>query len=230
VRFWNAQVGTLGAICEKFNMGDELSVSFDRALASSVLKQSGIKYVFVPWIMYELQKHGLISSLVLQETVSFRFKNAQVKRTLTVAGQILELVVAKTMRGIKDKDGSPLYHDVRVGVVIDWDGDDEDEANEKFDTINEIDVIAMKSSVPVFISCKNGDFDANELYKLSSVAERFGGKYAKKVLVSTVLGELGEKSTYLETRMDDMGIRTVDDVDAIGDEAFEKKLKSVWCN
>ena len=38
------------------------------------------------------------------------------------------LAIAQRLRSITDKDGSPLYNDVRVGVVIDWDGEDENQA------------------------------------------------------------------------------------------------------
>ena len=71
----------------------------------------------------------------------------------------------------------------------------------------------MKLGYTNFILCKNGDFDANELYKLNTVAEHFGNKYSKKVLVSTELDKLGEKSDYIGARMDDMGIRSVENVD-----------------
>ena len=84
--------------------------------------------------------------------------------------------------------------------------------------------------IPIFISCKNGDFDANELYKLNTVAEHFGSKYSKKVLVSTELDKLGEKSNYIRARMDDMGIRSVENVDEMNDSEFERVLKSLWSN
>lgn len=226
-RLWNAHVGTLGAICEMFEMQDALSVSFDKDIASSTLKQKGIKFVCIAWIMSELQKHGLIHSLAIQDTVSFIFKNEQVKKCLTVSGQILELAVAKAMRSIKNDDGEPLYHDVKVGVVIDWDGTAE---TDEYRTINEIDVMAMKGSIPIFISCKNGDFDSNELYKLNTVAEHFGNKYSNKVLVSTELDKLGEKSDYIRARMADMGIRNIENVDEMSDGEFERVLKSLWSN
>jgi len=227
-RLWNAHVGTLGAVCKLFDFQDgTMSVSFDKDIAASILKQKGIKFVCVAWIMYELQKHGLIRSLVMQDTISFAFKNEQVKQCLTIAGQILELAVAKVMRSIKDKDGGPLYHDIRVGVVIDWDSAEQDE---EYRTINEIDIMAMKGSIPIFISCKNGDFDANELYKLNTVAEQFGNKYAKKVLVSTELDKLGEKSDYIRARMDDMSIRNVENADEMSDSELERVLKSLWSN
>lgn len=131
--------------------------------------------------------------------------------------------MAVKMRALKDKDGSPLYHDVKVGVVIDWDGK---YGNDAVRTINEIDVIAMKGMVPVFISCKNGRFKSDELYKLNTVTQRFGNEYAKKVLVMSQLERLEDRRE-LRARMDDMGIRRIDDVDSILDEQFAADLKNI---
>ena len=222
-RLWNAHVGTLGTVCEFLRLGDALDVTFDKEAMASALKEEGYKFVCVSWIMHELLKHGLIRSLVMQDTVSFSFKNEQVKQCLTIAGQILELVVAKEMRLVLDKDGAPLYHDVKVGVVIDWDQNEE----ESYRTINEIDVMAMKGSIPIFISCKNGDFDVNELYKLNTVAEQFGNKYARKVLVSTELEKLGDKAAFIRARMEDMGITGIENVDEMGDGELRKLLKTL---
>lgn len=226
-RLWNAHIGTLGNICEAFSSERDIAVAFDRDAAKAEMKKKGDPYAFVPGIMYSLRKHGLIRDLVLQETVSFTFKNEQVKRCLTVAGQILELAIAQRLRSITDKDGSPLYNDVRVGVVIDWDGEEE---NEAYRTINEIDILAMKGSIPVFISCKNGYFDANELYKLSAVAERFGNEYARTVLVTTELSQTDERAKYLRARAKDMNVRFVEDPDSMTEKELEKELRSLWSN
>ncbi|MBQ3004644.1 MAG: hypothetical protein IJD88_01815 [Clostridia bacterium] len=68
-----------------------------------------------------------------------------------------------------------------TGVVIDWDGKLHDENTEKvLDTENEIDVLMMHGVIPVFVSCKSSSVDSNELYKLNTIAEKFGGPYAKK--------------------------------------------------
>ena len=226
-RLWNAQIGTLGSINRHFRMEDSLDISFEREHAARVLKGVGEKAVVVGGMLYELQKHGLIHSLVMHDTVSFTFKNEQVKRCLTVAGQILELVIAGRMATLRDADGVPLYHDIRVGVVIDWDGDEEGDA---IRTVNEIDVMAMKGAIPVFISCKNGDFDMEELYKLSTVADRFGGKLVKKVLVSTELDKLGGKAAYLRARMEDMKIRRLENIDELSMAELDRQLKSLWSN
>lgn len=223
VALWNIHTETLGEIYKDFGNPDSLELSFDVNAAKSALSYKKKDYVLIPNLLYKLQNKRLISSLSVGETVSFRFKNEQVKKCLTVAGQVLELIVAVKMRALKEKDGSPLYHDVKVGVVIDWDGK---YGNEAVKTINEIDVIAMKGMIPIFISCKNGKFKSDELYKLNTVTQRFGNEYAKKVLVTSQLERLEDKRE-LRARMDDMGIRRIDDVDSILDEQFDADLKNI---
>ena len=82
--------------------------------------------------------------------------------------------------------------------------------------------------VPVFISCKNGVLTSDELYKLNTVANRFGGKYAKKVLVTTAISSLGEAGKYIRQRAGDMKIRIIDDIHTLSDEEIEKKLRTLW--
>lgn len=225
-RHWNAQASILGVLDEHFGSEQSLSLSFLREEAERLLTQRGWRYGYDEKILAVLEEAGLISDLSLGERVSFSFKNAPVKRALTVAGQVLELKVAGHLSALMDGD-APLYTDVRVGVVIDW-----DRAEEKEDlrTVNEIDVIAMKDAIPVFISCKNGDFDMEELYKLSTVAARFGGRYVKKVLIATELDKLGPKAEHLRARAEDMGIRIIEDVDKMSDAELDRILRSVWSN
>lgn len=226
-RLWNTQMNCFGAICNAFEMDSPLEISFDQKEAELSLYGSNNKYVCIIWMLRELQKKGLINSLYVDDTVYFKFKNEQVKRCLTVAGQILELFVAARLRAIKDESGLPLYNDVKVGTVISW---NPSEDGFECSTINEVDVIAMRGAVPVFISCKNGYFDANELYKLNTVAQRFGNKYAKKVLIATEMDKLGDKAEYLNSRMDDMDITCIDNVDVMSDSELERILTSLWKN
>ncbi len=224
-RLWNAMIGSMGAVGELLSQGDSLSVSYDKDIIVRELERDGDKYVLIAGIMYELEKRGIISGLVIGDTVSYTFKNEQVKRCLTVAGQVLELAVAIRLRALTQADGSPLYDDVRVGVVIDW-----DDTLEDVKTINEIDVIAMKRGVPIFISCKNGLFENEELYKLNSVAERFGGEYAKKALVATELDKLGDRAKYIRARMEDMRIRRVENIDEASEEEISRIFRSLATN
>ena len=94
-----------------------------------------------------------------------------------------EIYTYMLMREIADE--SPGYYDdINRSVSIDWDGTVYDRSLGVSDTKNEIDVMATRDLVPIFISCKNGDVDKSALYELDTVAERFGGKYAKKELVT----------------------------------------------
>lgn len=69
-----------------------------------------------------------------------------------------------------------------------------------------------------------------EFFDEISVAERFGGKYAKKVLIASELDKLGVKADYIKARAADMGIRVPENVDEMSETALHKSLKSLWCN
>lgn len=203
---WNKQIGVLGSLCDIFDIGDSLTLSFGIQAANASLEDNA-RFIYPSRILCELHKKKLINLSVSGDTVSIIFKNEQIKRCLTVSGQILELFVAKIMRSLTDGEGLPLYNDVRVGVVMDWDRVDE---TDQCQTINEIDVLAIRGVVPVFVSCKNGWFNVNELYKLNSVSKRFGSKYAKMILATTSLDSLGRMADTLRARMEDMGIRCLE--------------------
>lgn len=106
---------------------------------------------------------------------SFTYKSEFVKSCLCDSGSVLEQY---TFLQEQNNTGNL---DCRVGVHIDWDGIIHTEQGR--DVLNEIDVLSMYGNVPVFISCKGGNVDQNALYELDAVSSRFGGKYAKKVLV-----------------------------------------------
>lgn len=86
----------------------------------------------------------------------------------------------------------------------------------------------MKGLVPIFISCKNGYVDETELYKLNTVAERFGGPYAQKVLVATYFGKnTVDGHKYFVQRAKDMRIQLIENVHELSEEAFSKKIKNI---
>lgn len=104
----------------------------------------------------------------------FRYKNAAIKQLLWDSGSILEM---HTFLQETRKEG---IKDCRVGVHIDWDGIVHNDSGR--DVLNEIDVMSIQNNRPTFISCKIGNVDQMALYELETVANRFGGKYAKKIL------------------------------------------------
>ena len=155
------------------------------------------------------------------------YKNDQIKECLTTAGLVLELYITVKARMARDGAGKRIYNDVCNGVVIDWDGVSYRKGG-TYVTMNEIDVIMMHKLIPVFVSCKNGNVRMEELYKLNTVAERFGGKYAKKVLVANALGGDTFSASLFRQRAKDMGIRLIENVQDMTEEKVEKEIENLW--
>ncbi|MBR6513385.1 MAG: DUF1887 family protein [Clostridia bacterium] len=180
-------------------------------------------------IMPALIKAGLIYDYKETDSyISYRYKNHQVKRCLGKAGQALEMKIYSVARSVCDSKGNTVYDDVMNGVCIDWDGDDL-EKGESIVVENEIDVMMTKGVVPVFISCKNGQVEVDELYKLNTVAGRFGGDYAKKVLVVTSLERGGARNSELFCeRAASMGIRVIENIHHMRPGELERVIKNLW--
>ena len=87
----------------------------------------------------------------------------------------------------------------------------------------------MHGMIPIFVSCKNGAVDMDELYKLNTVAEQFGGSYSKKVLVATALDD-SVQSEYFRMRANDMNIRLVENIQNMTEPEINKTLRLLWQN
>ena len=175
--------------------------------------------------LLEMGQLGLLQDLAEgagTRILTGKCKDRQVLQCLTKPGVLLELYTAITATGIKKETGEPFYNDVMVGVNIDWDG--VRQKNREQETENEIDVILMKGTMPIFLSCKNGLVEKDEPYKLDAVAKRFGSDYEKKALISTGLHNQRNGLSLL-TRMNEMGIRSIDDVETLTEEAFARQLR-----
>lgn len=116
----------------------------------------------------------LVDFMHTKDNLSFRYKDEKIKDILWDAGSILEMHTFMEER--KNSD------DCMVGVHLDWDGVIYNHSLK--DTLNEIDVLSLKGVIPTFISCKNGSVNQMALYELQTVADKFGGKYAKKVIAA----------------------------------------------
>lgn len=220
---WNAQINVLEAF-ETCTFEPSLEVDVDVQALEDHLKHIGVKNVSIKGLLKALhQKHLICLHNIDGQSISFAYKNEQVKKCLTKAGTVLELKVLITANGLMNNDGTAFYTDSMNGVYIDWDGNLHDVTDKEKDTENEIDVILMKGLTPIFISCKNGQVDDDELYKLETVTSRFGGLYAKKVLIATYLGK--KSMDYFRQRAIDMKIDLIDEVHQLSDEQFAKKIK-----
>ena len=106
--------------------------------------------------------------------MAFRFRDANVRAWLRDVGSVLELYVYKACID------AGIFNDVISSAVVRW-----DEAMGHSSVINEIDVMAARGVVPLFISCKATDIKTEALNELSILRDRFGGKGAKAVIVTT---------------------------------------------
>ena len=124
----------------------------------------------------ELARIGFIDGLkiVPGESVAFRFRDANVRAWLRDVGSVLELYTYKACID------AGIFNDVISSAVVRWD-----------DTVghgsvsNEIDVMAAKGVIPLFISCKATDIKTEALNELAILRDRFGGKGAKAAIVTT---------------------------------------------
>ena len=187
-RGWNKHVGALSRLIG-LSEKDGLNVYTAQKAADLVFDETKS----LPDFLKRLSKAGFLSLSYYEDEINLHFKNDFLMQALSVAGLALEAKIASRLTALRDKDGTPLYHDVRIGTIIDWDEKDDSDVQ----TLNEIDVIAVKDSVPIFISCKNGNVDIDELYKLKTVTHRFGGMYAKGALIVTDTDALGKKAIQL---------------------------------
>ena len=123
----------------------------------------------------EMAEIGLISSLriVPDESVSFVFRDGQVRAWLRDVGSVLELFVYKACLD------TGLFDDVYTSAVVEWDSEDAAAR-----VSNELDVMCTRGVTPFFISCKTCMVRTEALNELSVLRDRFGGKMARAAIVT----------------------------------------------
>lgn len=230
VKAWNNQISVFAAAeTVRDREFDILTTVASASAVKRVVEAGGGKFVSDSDIVRGLFNAGLLREYKFDgDNYKIKYKNMQIKRCLTKAGLALEMKIFVTALAAEEK-GEPVYNDVMNGVCIDWDGKIQDQSMFA-DTANEIDVIMMKGMVPVFVSCKNGRVDMEELYKLSAVAEKFGGKYAKKVLFAEALDPTSTFTKHIRQRSSDMGIRLVEGIRNMTSAELDKLIKNLWRN
>ena len=230
---WNSSIKLLAALEGDMEKNDELDSELIVAAADAVIEdRNGYVYTLRDFLL-ELQDQDIIFGYHEDdEVLTFVYKNSEIKKCLAKEGTLLELKVYSTATEVKDKNGKPVFTDAMCGVFIDWDGELHDRLDDEHDTENEIDVLLMKGVMPVFISCKNGTIDGEELYKLDAVARRFGGKYVKKALIATYLGRKADSDSmkHLRQRAKDMKINFIDGVHTLDSGEFYKMLRNITSN
>ena len=108
-----------------------------------------------------------------RNNIKVNFNNTYLKAFLFKSGTWLEVLTNIVIDEIKEID------EVKNSVVFFW-SDDAKRVR------NELDVVAVKDSVLVCVSCKDSDkYDENALNELEVYSEKLGGKKAIKILVAT---------------------------------------------
>ena len=156
----------------------------------------------------------------------FRYKSKPVQDCLTKAGSLFEYYTYKTALEC-ERNGAAVYDSATTGIVLGW--------NEEIDTTrNEIDVMLMSGMVPVFISCKNGDVETDELYKLNTVAKKFGVGYARCALAATAFFDPQDRaysgdaaSANIKGRADDMNVRIIGAINRMSEKDFSDAIANL---
>ena len=112
--------------------------------------------------------------IVPGESVSFSFRDLNIRAWLRDVGSVLELYAYKACID------SQIFNDVISSAVVRW-----DDTLGHASVSNEIDVMAARGVVPLFISCKTNEIKTEALNELAILRDRFGGKGAKAAIVTT---------------------------------------------
>lgn len=115
------------------------------------------------------------------------------------AGTLLEMYCALCAHE------SGMFHDIRVGVKLDWDGTVM--KNGSPDPYNEIDLFLMHGNLPVVASCKNTAPQNDYLYEITVMAKHYGGFFAAPALFCS-----GNASEGLKKRAEEMGVVLIDGI------------------
>lgn len=138
--------------------------------------EHGSRITANPKLLKGLERIGFLKNLCVAdgEKVTFEFADEQVRAWLRDVGSVLELFM---YQACKD---TGIFNDVVSSAIVDWDGTIGHES-----VSNEIDVVAARGVVPLFISCKACEVKTEALNELAILTDRFGGKGAKAVIATT---------------------------------------------
>ena len=149
-------------------------------------------------------------SIAPDQSVSFRFRDAQVRAWLRDVGSVLELYVYKACLD------TGLFQEVITSAVVDWDSDSGRNA-----VTNELDVMCTRGITPVFISCKTCDAKTEALNELAILRDRFGGKMARAAIVTAERG-----GAAMRNRAFELGISVID-INDLTHGRMEKRLRTL---
>lgn len=124
-------------------------------------------------ILNFLEENGQIKVKELEQCLKVTFQNEFIKGFIFKSGTWLEVLTKNIIEEIKSID------DIKSGVLFLW--------NDKESRVkNELDVVAIKDSVLLCVSCKDSKkYDEVALNELNVYSEQLGGENVIKILVAT---------------------------------------------
>lgn len=160
-------------------------------------------------ILKKLKDIGGIDYIDSNEKIKVHFKNEYLKSFIFKSGTWLEVATNNMINEIKEID------EVKSGVMFLW--------NDKSRVVrNEVDVIAVKDSIPICISCKDSDkYNEDALNELDVYSKQIGGKNVYKILVATK----DPIKLAVKDRAKEMGINLI--IFDGNEEKFKSKIKSI---
>lgn len=160
-------------------------------------------------ILNFLEKNGQIKVKELEQCLKVTFQNEFIKGFIFKSGTWLEVLTKNIIEEIKSID------DIKSGLLFLW--------NDKESRVkNELDVVAIKDSVLICVSCKDSKkYDEVALNELNVYSEQLGGENVIKILVAT---HPPIKSS-ISKRAKEMGINLV--VFDGNKKAFKKELEKI---
>lgn len=223
---FNRMVNALGELERRAGVSSkERTVTLNLKKLSGEISSYADKRALFDRLMDKLEEKNIITLHCRDEReFSYTYRTSLARYCLRKSGNTLECKTLLEARRLQ-KDGVPFFSDAQMGVTIDWDGITHHPTAGVQDTKNEIDVVLMHGLSPLFISCKNGGIDEEELYKLSTVTDRFGGQFAKKLLIATDFRpeSVSAKRALLQ-RAEDMGILFEPDASALTEAGWRRLL------
>lgn len=142
----------------------------------------------------------------------YEFTSEKHKKWMLVYGTFLELYVY-----IK---ALPYVDEARIGMVLDWDADD------GFDTKdNELDVVVIRDSRPVVISCKMRMPTKEDIYEVGYITNCLTGRSGRSAIATTAIlrTEDGGKPG-ITSRFRKMEIGLIETIELRRDDACLKAL------
>ncbi len=166
-------------------------------------------------VLRAFMENGFITKLKTKGNhIAFDFTSIEARQYAISYGVWLELYVYVSAME------AGVFDDVKLGTMIDWDAYDGVKIGG-----NEIDVLLMDDSLPVFISCKLRDADTAALNELLIGKKRLGGWFSKGIIVA--FGKEKEVLKGTTHRAKELGLEILDSSDILAEDFGDRLYKTI---